>query len=257
MIFAFGCTKSWYKYLSVNLYSLLKNNPKTKKVYLLIESENMEDVPYLSQLKKDYNVEFELINFNNIKKNYIKDSNPNIDTPYTDYAFCKIILPDVVKEDKVIYLDMDTVVTKDVSRLWNWDLGNNIVAGCLDNVKRSAYFNTLEIGNDGKYINTGVMLMDLKRMREEKIIEKSFDILNSKKLKFPDQDALNIVCQGMIQYIPSLYNQAYYVTLPMAILDYVKIWHFPGPKTDWLAINCFSENWYKAEEEFYNKYVQK
>mgnify|MGYP002853387432 CR=1 FL=1 len=256
MIFAYGCNERQYKYLVVDIYSLLKNNPKTRKIYLLLETERIDDVPYLRKLTDDYkNVEFVLIDFNKYKRNYVTNDNPNVDTPYTDFAFCKIVLADFVKEDKVIYLDTDTVVLGDLYRLWFWDIGDTYIAGCRDQVTTSVYFR--DLGVDGKYINTGVMLLNLKKIREDGIIKDIFKILNNRELKFPDQDAINIVCQHNMTYIPSYFNQAYCVTNPIGVFERVKIYHMAGPKDNWLENNVFCEEWYAAEEEFFFKYIHK
>ena len=50
MIFAYGCNKSWYKYLVISLYSLLRTNKNIKKIYLLLETNNIDDVPNLRYL---------------------------------------------------------------------------------------------------------------------------------------------------------------------------------------------------------------
>lgn len=253
MIFAFGCNKNLYNYMAVNIYNLLKTNPKTKKIYLLLETEDINEIPYLKEvMDRHKDVELVLINFNNYKEKYIAKENPNVDTPYTDFAFCKLVLADFVKEDKVIYLDTDTIVVKDIYRLWLWDLGDHYVAGCKDfGVMNSVYFRNLEV--TGKYINTGMMLLNLDKIRKDNIIPKIFEILNTRELKFPDQDAFNIICQNNIVYVPSIYNQAYYITNQVGMFELVKVWHLAGAKDkdDWLANNAFSEVWYTAEEEFF------
>ncbi len=250
MIFAFGCTESWYRYLTISIYSVLKTNKNTKKIYLFIETDNIDDVPNLKYLKDKFNVEFILINFKKERNEYVTSSNPNIDTPYTDFAFCKLVLADYIKEDKVIYLDVDTVVTKDLSRLWEWDLEDCYVAGCKDyGVINSLYFDKLDV--TGKYINTGVMLLNLSKIRKDEVIPMFFDILNKKELLYPDQDAFNLVCQNSIVYIPSLYNHAYNITRQAGMLDLVKIWHFAGQKEQWVANSPYAEIWFDIEEQFY------
>ncbi len=250
MIFAFGCTKNWYEYLVVDIYSLLKFNPTTKKIYLFLETDTIDEVPYLKEVQERFNVELVLINFNQEKNRYVTKDNPNVDTPYTDFAFCKLVLADYIKEDKVIYLDTDTIVRKDIKRLWYWDIDEYYVAGCKDKgVILSPYYKELNI--TGKYINTGVMLLNLKKIREDKIIPKVFEILNDNELKYPDQDAFNLVVQNKITYIPSIYNQAFCITNQVALWETVKIWHLARDKEEWVVNINFSENWYEAEEEFF------
>lgn len=251
MIFAFGCNKSWYKYLVVSLYSLLRTNKNIKKIYLLLETEKIDDVPNLKYLtNNNRNVEFVLINFKNERNKYVSNDNPNVDTVYTDFSFCKLILADYVKEDKVIYLDTDAIVTKDITRLWELNIDDYYVAGCKDlGVINSAYFK--ELNMDDKYINTGMMLLNLKKIREDKIISKIFKILNERKLLYPDQDAFNLICTKKITYVPSIYNHAYCVTTQAGRIESIKVWHFAGAKEQWIVNLPYSEVWYDIEEEFY------
>ncbi|MGN1371394.1 MAG: glycosyltransferase family 8 protein [Candidatus Coprovivens sp.] len=251
MIFAFGCTKSWYKYLVISLFSLLRTNKNTKKIYLLLETNNIDDVPNLRYLVNKYGyVEFVLINFKKERNKYVTKDNPNVDTVYTDFAFCKLVLADYVKEDRVIYLDTDAIVTKDITRLWEWDIDDYYVAGCKDlGVINSSYFKKLNI--DNKYINTGMMLLNLNKIREDNIIPEIFKILNERELLYPDQDAFNLVCTKKTTYVPSIYNHAYCITKQAGNIDSVKIWHFAGPKEQWVVELPYSEIWYDIEEEFY------
>ena len=61
MIFAFGCTKNWYEYLVVDIYSLLKFNPTTKKIYLFLETDKIDEVPYLKEVQEDARLKTEIL----------------------------------------------------------------------------------------------------------------------------------------------------------------------------------------------------
>lgn len=98
------------------------------------------------------------------------------------------------KEDKVIYLDSDLIVEKDLGCLWDISLEGYYIAACRtmreqENKKR------LKLPASSKYINTGVMLMNLKRMREENISERCYRFIEEQPtlLKNLEQDALNVV----------------------------------------------------------------
>lgn len=250
MIFALACNKPWYKYLVVDLYSLLKNNKRVKKVYLFLETNKIEEVENLSFLQNKYDVDFVLINFLEERNKYISKGNPNVDTPYTDFAFCKLILADYIKEDRVIYLDTDAIVKKDLSRLWDTNIEDYYVAGCKDlGVILSGYYPKLNI--KGRYINTGVMYLNLKKIREENLIPVFFKLLNEKKLKYPDQDAFNIICQDKELYISSIYNHVFSITRQIGNTSLVKIWHFAGPKEQWVVDKTYAEEWFEVEEEFF------
>ena len=50
LIIAMSCTKDWYHYLMVDIYYLLECTKNVKKIYLLIETNNIDDVPYLKEI---------------------------------------------------------------------------------------------------------------------------------------------------------------------------------------------------------------
>ena len=140
--------------------------------------------------------------------------------------------------------------------MWNIDINNYYIIGVKDyGVMCDGYLDSLNLS--GKYINSGVVVFNLKKIREDKIIDKWFNIINNSKLLYPDQDALNIVCTDKEYYIHSMYNFINNATLDVINKDLVKIFHFAGPKEHWLADRFYAEEWYDSEEKFYNDIIRK
>lgn len=108
--------------------------------------------------------------------------------------------------DKVLLLDGDMLVTGDLAELYNTDLGNNVVAAVRELLSEHYGQNTL-IGTPS-YFNAGVMLLNLKLMREEHLGEKIIQT----KLQAPptwllgEQDPYNVVCQGRTLFLPLRWN---------------------------------------------------
>ena len=107
----------------------------------------------------------------------------------------------------------------------------------------------------GKYINSGFVCFNLKKIREDNIILKWFDVINTVKLKYPDQDALNIVCTDHELYISSIYNYIYGLTLDVLNTSLIKVFHYAGYKYYWIADRVSCEEWYDSEEMFYKEIV--
>ena len=253
MIIAMGCNTAWYKYLVVDLYSLLECTKNIKKIYLLLETDKVEDVPMLDKIIDKYPVEFVLINFNEFFDNLVDKGNINRDTIYSNFCFARLALPYLVEEEKVLYIDTDAIVLKDISRIWHLDLTDYYVAGCRDyGVLRDETY--ARLGINGSYVNSGFILMNLKKIREEKVMDKWFEVINSRELKYPDQDALNLICQYRELYIPSMYNYSRNVTKEVMCKEYIKVFHYAGPKNYWVADKFYSELWYDAEERFFNEF---
>ena len=259
MIIAMSCTENWYHYLMVDLYSLLECTKNIKKIYLLIETDKVEDVPYLSQLISKYDVEFVLINLNNHINNYLSENCPNLNTIFSNFCFTRLMLPDFVAEDKVLYIDTDAIVRKDISNVWKYDITDYYLAGVKDyGVFDDNTYERMHI--TGQYVNSGFIVLNLKKIREDDIQRKWFELINTTKMHYPDQDALNAVCQHKELYLPSMYNSCEYeterLTKTVVNTDLIKVFHFPGLKLYWLADRYWGEEWYDAEEKFINEFYE-
>lgn len=257
LIIAMSCTKDWYHYLMVDIYSLLECTKNVKKIYLLTETDDIEEVPYLKEIIQKYNIEFKLVNLHNYLIKNLSRSCPNRNTIFTDFAFGRLLLPDIIEEDKALYIDTDAIVRKDISNVWKYDISNYYVAGVKDyGVLEDNILSTY--GIKGKYINSGFVLFNLKKIREEKVKEKWFYLINEKKLIYPDQDALNIVCQHNEMYLPSMYNSCEYgggrITMEPVNKELTKVYHYAGLKEHWVVDRLYGEEWYDAEEKFYNEF---
>ena len=164
------------------------------------------------------------------------------------------MLSNFVKENKVLYIDTDAIVRKDISNVWNYDISNFYVAGVKDyGIIEDGIIEKYNI--TGKYINSGFVVFNLDKIRKENIMKQWFKLINTKKLVFPDQDALNIVCQHHELYLPSMYNSCECygdrITQEVINTNLIKVFHYAGPKEYWLADRLHSEEWYDAEEKFF------
>ena len=113
----------------------------------------------------------------------------------TASPYYRLMLPVLLPElDEVIYADIDAVFLHDLIELANLDLGDNLLAGVLEKP-------------DG-YINTGLMVMNLARLRREGVYETWPETRLRKDFpsRFHVQDLLNITCRGRILPLPAKYN---------------------------------------------------
>lgn len=115
-------------------------------------------------------------------------------------------------EDRCIYLDSDTLVLKDLTEMYNLDIGDNYVAGTPDGFRLCKdHASELEIADMSQYICSGSLLWNLDKLRTDNIEEKFEQFLKrasekGKKLIFPDQDAINAICYGKIMDMPFRYG---------------------------------------------------
>lgn len=110
----------------------------------------------------------------------------------------RIFLPDLLPDvERILYLDVDTIVTAPLGSLWETDLSDHYLAAVtnvfqLDHLPRLA---ELGIDDPRDYFNSGVVLFNLERMRRDGAPERlrEYGRAHSEELWWPDQDALNLV----------------------------------------------------------------
>jgi len=127
--------------------------------------------------------------------------------------FIPLFLPAHI--DKVLYLDVDMIVRKDISLLWNTDLGEKIVAGVLDRSQKvsspwGGIQNYAELGLDPetKYFNSGLLLINRNQWLQFNATEKIISCIshNKKYTSFPDQYGLNAVLANQWLELDSRWN---------------------------------------------------
>jgi len=121
----------------------------------------------------------------------------------------KIYLSDYLKDiDKVLYLDADTIVQKDLARVYKKDLANYYIAAVKDGLMYQHPEHIEEIGLKERnfYFNSGVMLLNLKKMRRDDVIRSATIYFNTHQEVFGDQDVLNVVLGKALLSLPYRYN---------------------------------------------------
>lgn len=130
---------------------------------------------------------------------------------WTSAVYYRLYFPSLVPErvERLLYLDTDTLVLGDIENLYKDDLEHYPVGAVYDNYVKSSP--ELGIDVEGEYFNSGVLLMDVKRWREQKISEQAFHFLTQfpEKIKYVDQDALNAVLKKNWKHLSSQYNTMY------------------------------------------------
>ena len=195
--------------LAVSLVSIIKHCKEPLNVSVMTMDLTSEN-PNYKPLDKDLVEELEkyiqkvnlqskinLYDVTSLFKEKNKDS-ANMENSYSPYAFLRL-LADEVEEipDKVLYLDVDIVAAGNIKELYDYDVDNYEYGAVKD------YYGRWFI--NPKYINSGVMLLNMKKIRQTKLFEKCRHLVNTKKMGFPDQTALNKEATSKL-YLPSKFN---------------------------------------------------
>nr|MCR5504680.1 hypothetical protein [Elusimicrobiaceae bacterium] len=121
----------------------------------------------------------------------------------------------------------------------------DVLIGIHEKGEWNKHLNTY--GLDDTYINSGVLVMNLKALRDEKLDDAMIYLLNNNRYAFPDQDVINLICRNRINYVSNVYNSSE----TTGIVDNAKIIHYIRGNKGWLKSSLRSEIWYKYFYELY------
>lgn len=133
----------------------------------------------------------------------------------TAATYYRLLIPELIPEyDKIIYADVDIIFRMDLSELYNKEIGNNYIAATRElgmnfTSDGKKYIASMPELFEGDYIQAGLTVINNNAILKDNIHNKFKDFCK-RKLKYQDQDILNIVCHGKIHYLPLEYNMTDY-----------------------------------------------
>ena len=160
--------------------------------------------------------------FLTVDKNVFKDFFIIPDSHFTDTIYYRYIIPSMLNIlSKIIYLDCDLIVKGDIEDLWNINLEDKYIAAAQDIIGRENQ-NRLNLNKKNYYCNSGVLLMDLHKMRKSNIQQELMKCTKEKEgiIYWGDQDVINMVMEGKIKYLDLAWNLQYFY--PDSKMDYDK-----------------------------------
>lgn len=199
----FICDSKYAVPTGVAIQSLLINSYKKTKynIYIIGVNLDKETVRKFNKLKS-HNRNIFVINTDN------KYEKMDVNHGYVSKAaLIKFDLSNILSNlDKILYLDSDILVLNDLSELYNTDL-NNKYAGVVKDMAGTVAEGHAKRLNHQDYFNSGMMLLNLEKMRQDNIAERLLDYKLYKDAgHFMDQDCLNYVFQENVIYLSPIYN---------------------------------------------------
>ena len=209
MKIAFNVNDAYVEQLGTCILSILEQHPSEFIEFFVFSSDfSLESQNQINKLKVWYkNWE---INYLSPDPALFKDLQLNVAHISRETYYRFVIADMLAQEDKILYLDADLIVKKSLLPLWHTDISRYDLAGVEDIwiQKHASYRETLQIAADAPYINAGVMLLNLKRWRENKLSAACFQA--GKRfhgvIKWQDQDIINIVCSNHILLLDKKWN---------------------------------------------------
>jgi len=124
---------------------------------------------------------------------------PNYRNDFSFICLVRVALAKMFPDaDRILSLDADTIVTADLSDLWDLDLDDYYLAGVpevllSEQLKRP-------------YINAGMMLFNLAKIRADNLDDQMIEDLNHTWYQWVEQDCINTNCIGHVLSLGSTYN---------------------------------------------------
>ena len=188
------------------MISLFENNREcdTIHVYLLGDGISEDNRLSLSEIASKYQRSFTLINVPDLN---IPEKLSSARWPKS--AFTRMFAGELMPKgiDKVVYLDCDTIISASIKDLSLYPTDNYAICGVKDCVSRP-YKDKIGIVKNGSYINAGVLLMNLNKLREFDIRKMIADFVDKYEsaISYADQDILNGIFKGIFGVLPPQYD---------------------------------------------------
>ena len=215
MNIAFTVTDSYIDYMGTTILSLVKTQHIDTQLNIFVLSSDISSYSErkLKILENRYsNLKINVIKVNSADFEGLPLNREHINRleVYFRMAFATLLPQNI---DKVLYLDSDVLVKNDLLKLWNEEINDYYMAGVSEPPSEGAFNYRRGIGmnNPEYYFNSGVLLMNLKKIREDNIQEKLF-ICGEKikdKILLQDQDIINVALEGKIKPVDVIYNYGY------------------------------------------------
>ena len=233
----FSTDDNYAPYLDVAISSLIANASKKFNYRIIVLNTGLKKSS-VERIKRNERDEFR-IDFVDISEDLEKIKSRLKDVyHFSVVTYYRLFIASLFPQyDKVIYLDCDLVVLGDISELYRTELGEDILGACPEQFVQStedfrAYARTALGVDPDRYVNAGVLLMNLTEFRKNRIEERfirlitehDFDLLD------PDQAYLNYLCFGKIRVLANGWNKE---PMPLPCEGKKNIVHYALYKKPW------------------------
>lgn len=178
-------TRNVYHNMAVAVKSLLMHT-KVDTVWFLTEDDTFpEELPDVIRTK------------NVSGQKWFDPGGPNVKKRWSYMALMKLALPELFPDEgRVLWLDIDTICNRDITELIETDLKGCYMGMAAEPIRCKRPF---------VYYNAGVMPMDMEKLRDGTAAE-LIRLVNTREMDFPEQDAINLLCQTKIHEISPYWN---------------------------------------------------
>ena len=205
----YTCDEKYAPYAGISMNSLFESNRALPHicVYLVTDGVSEENKRRFSEQAEKYSRELIIVDAQPIVERIRRIGIPTYRGSNT--ANCRLLFEDFISDDvdRLLYLDCDTLVVSSLGELVDLDMGGKAVGVVRDSLT-CEYKTLIGFERDEDYFNSGVLLIDTRRWREQSVTGKLLDYAKNVRSAFcnPDQDLLNIVLRDKKYILPPEYN---------------------------------------------------
>ncbi|HFR3714099.1 TPA: glycosyltransferase [Streptococcus suis] len=257
---AFSVNNRYAQYLGATILSILAHHPKEEvRVHILykeIAQSILQDLGNLAQQTPNLELHFHLLEDQQFSAIPIRTEQFPIE------SFSRFLLPELLADlGRILYLDVDILVHGNLMELFQTDLEEYELGAIVeaDIFKYYQwYLDSLGFGPNDAYFSSGVLLMDLDKMRQNGTTNQLIAIAleKARDYKFPDQDILNTYYKGQFKQLSPSYNytdvrkQNRELTADEIVIEHfngdIKAWHAITKIPDYLKASALTYQDYQA-----------
>ena len=174
---------NYAKISMVSLASMLENNKEIKKIkiYYIDDNISIENKKKIIEIVNLFKREIEFISSDILDTSFIMKTN------FSKAGYYRLLISNIILEDKILYIDCDTLILNSLEKLWNINMKNIPIAGVVDTVQNYVA-TSVGMKNNSSYINSGVMLINLDYWRKNDIEKEIMNFFNQYSGKVPHHD---------------------------------------------------------------------
>ncbi len=208
----FSCDDTYLPFLAVTLTSIRENRDKSRRYVVRILNTGLTpETRQRLQTLAEENFLLEPVDISLTVERFARQLHTR--DYYSKSTYYRLFIPELFPElDKALYLDCDIVVTGDISRLFDRELGSDLVGAVPDSMviaikPLSQYARKRLQVRPENYFNAGVLLMNLEQMRKIRFTDTFLRLLQTVTFRVAqDQDYLNVLCKGRVTYLGFEWN---------------------------------------------------
>ncbi|WP_408545045.1 glycosyltransferase [Streptococcus suis] len=257
---AFSVNNRYAQYLGATILSILTHHPKEEvRVHILykeIAQSILQDLDNLAQQTPNLELHFHLLEDQQFSAIPIRTEQFPIE------SFSRFLLPELLADlDRILYLDVDILVHGNLMELFQTDLEEYELGAIVeaDIFKYYQwYLDSLGFSPNDAYFSSGVLLMDLDKMRQNGTTNQliAMALEKAQDYKFPDQDILNTYYKGQFKQLSPAYNytdvrkQNRELAADEIVIEHfngdIKAWHAITKIPDYLKVSALTYQDYQA-----------